>query len=147
MIYFFFFKDNETDALIARVIEGGIAMGIDAGIKIIKIPMFLGGKLIWYGIKVPAKFTWSIAKIPIEIAIRLAWRLTKRPLKLITPMYLQNTLKKLVDDYKMKKKMRKKQKSRFHRMKVSIKNKITRLENKILERKNKYKNRNHADTN
>jgi hypothetical protein len=129
------------------VIEKGIILGVDAGIKIIKIPIFLGGKLIWKGIKVPAKFIWCMAKIPIEVIIRLAWRLAKKPLKLITPVYLQNTLKQLVDDYKMKKNMKHKQKSRFHRMKVSIKNKISRFEKKHMERKNKYKNRNHAVTN
>ncbi|XP_026807785.1 uncharacterized protein LOC113550253 [Rhopalosiphum maidis] len=40
-------KENETDALIARMIEGEINLGIDAGLKIIKIPIVVGGKIVW----------------------------------------------------------------------------------------------------
>uniref|UniRef100_A0A2S2PT48 Uncharacterized protein n=1 Tax=Schizaphis graminum TaxID=13262 RepID=A0A2S2PT48_SCHGA len=101
------------------MIEGGINLGIDAGLKIIKISIFVEGKIVWIDLKVPAMFMWSLTKIPFKVIIRLAWKLTRKPLKLITPKYLQTTLKQLVDDYKMKNKMRKIPQSRFHRMKVS----------------------------
>lgn len=88
----------------------------------------------------PDKFIWDLAKIPFKVIIKLAWKLTRKSFKLITPKYLQNTIRGLIDNHKMKKKIDKQQKSRFYGQEMSTRNKRS-------VRKNKYKNSNHAHSN
>ncbi|XP_060879072.1 uncharacterized protein LOC132951284 [Metopolophium dirhodum] len=135
-VVFYLTQENETDALIARMIEGGANLAIDIGLKLIKIPIMVGGKIAWKCIKVPTKFVWSLAKIPFKVIIRLAWKLSKKPLKAITPQYLQDTIRQLVTKYR---KLRKK-KSRIHRFKTAVNNKIKSWENRQKMRKLRYKN-------
>lgn len=139
-IYLFFFKENETDALIARIIEGGANLAIDVSLKLIKIPTMVGGKIAWKCIKVPTKFIWSLAKIPFKIIIRLAWKFSKKPLKRITPQFIQDTVRQEVTKYQLDKKLRKQKKSKIHRFKTAVKNKITSWELSQKLRKLRQKN-------
>ncbi|XP_026807784.1 uncharacterized protein LOC113550251 [Rhopalosiphum maidis] len=99
------------------------------GFKIIKIPIYTVKGIIWITIKVPAKFVWNILRFPTKIIINLAWILSKRPIKMITPQYLQYTINQLVEEYEIERKKRKKEKSIRHRMKVSIKKGISKMNN------------------
>ena len=85
------------------MIKNETNLGIDKGLKIIKIPIIEREKVVWSSLKVPVKFYWSLQKIPSYVIIRLARKLAKNTLKEITPLYLQNSLKKIVKDYKLKK--------------------------------------------
>jgi len=137
---FIFFKENETDGLIARMIEGGANLAIDIGLKLIKIPIMLGGKIVWKCIKVPAKFVWDLAKIPFKIIARLAWKFSKKPLKAITPQYIQDSIRQQVRNYQLNKKKRKQMPSRMKRFKAAVNNRINRLENRQKMRKQRYQN-------
>jgi len=122
------------------MIEGGANLAIDVGLKLIKIPIMVGGKIAWKCVKVPTKFVWSLAKIPFKIIIRLAWKFSKKPLKAITPQYIQDTIRQQVTEYQLKKKLRKQKKSRIHRFKTVVKNKINAWENSHKMRKLRQKN-------
>lgn len=121
------------------MIEGGANLAIDASIKIIKIPIMMGGKLVWKCVKVPTKFVWSLAKIPFKIIIRLAWKFARKPLKAITPQYIQDAIKEQVTKFKLNQKLRKQKKSRIHRFKNAIKNKINGWETRHKLKKMRHK--------
>jgi len=112
--YFFFLKENKTN-----------------GFKIIKIPIYTVKGIIWITIKVPCGFIWSIARFPTKLIFRLAWILSKRPIKMITPEFLQYTIKELIEEYNIEKKKRKIEKSKRHRIKVSIKKGIANMKYRI----------------
>jgi hypothetical protein len=112
--YYFFLKENKTN-----------------GFKIIKIPIYTIKGIVWITIKVPCGFIWTIARFPTKLIFRLAWILAERPIRKITPEFLQYTIKELIEEYNIEKKKRKKEKSIRHRMKVSIKKGIANTKNSI----------------
>lgn len=112
---FFFFKKNETDVRIARKVEDSINLGIDVAFKLIKIPIYVGINIIWKLIKVPLKFIWDLSKVPFRVIAKIACKLSKRPLKAITPMFLQKIVRDVVEDYRVRKLPKKLKKSHIYR--------------------------------
>lgn len=100
----------------------------------------IGGKIAWKCVKVSSKFAFSLAKIPFHIILRLAWKFSKKPLKLLTPKFIQDAIREQVTKYKLNKKLRKQRKSRIHRFKTTVKNKMKNWKNNRQLRKNKNHN-------
>lgn len=121
------------------MIEGSINMGIDVAFKLIKIPIYIGRKIIWKSIKVPLKFMWDLSKIPLRVTVKIAWKLSKKPLKAITPNFLQKVVKDALEDYREKKKKKKREHSKIYRAKMKIKNVFKKIEHKDQARRYKYK--------
>lgn len=80
-------KDNKTNAIVERAVEGGINVIVDMLIFVSKIPL---------------KIIWSSIRIPYRVIRRLARRLGKS-LYRKTPEFIKQDINQIQEEYRRKK--------------------------------------------